>query len=75
MRLKNLIVIVVLFLFIFSSFSYGEEFDFDKFTLLKPDPQYVRRDPSDIIKVGDYYYLYYSKMTYKKEKKKQMKTV
>ena len=47
-----------------------QQIDFDKLDLIKPEPFIVRRDPSDVIKVGDYHYVYYTKMVLQEVQKR-----
>jgi len=52
----------------YNTLTYKEEpgwrFNFEESDLkgdFEPDPKYVRRDPSAVIKIGDLYYVYYSR--------------
>jgi alpha-L-fucosidase 2 len=45
---------------------YGKEFRFQEATGLGLEENVTRRDPSDIIKVGDLYYVWYSKVDHTK---------
>lgn len=63
---KNILISLMLVLFSLPAFSQvnleEKTFTYDKITGIGHEKGVTRRDPSDVIKVGDTYYVYYTKV-------------